>query len=357
MSMRSFVGATFALWSLLAPSPSVGEVDAPVRVEVSAAARAALGIAVEAAEPGNTFDGAEASATVVAPPGRLRAASSPFAGVVVQPLVMAGVEVERGTSVAIINSPDLAAAQAALESARIEVEHAEHVAERATRMHEEGLLSAHDADEAWLEVRTARVAREAAAKRLSGVRALDGRPGSFEVLAPSSGIVAHVHARSGGRVDAAGPVVSIFEGGEFWARAQAPPRVADLLEVGAPVRVDGSREPGRVVAIDPEVDERTRSLEILIQLPADGPWRLGRILELAFEADAPAGTVSLPAASIVGLHSTDVVFLEVEGGFEVRTVDVIVRSRESILARADVTAGDRVAVAGLAALKNMVENP
>lgn len=333
------------------------EIDAPLRLEVTAAARAALGIAVEVVEAGSTFTGAEASATVIAPPGRLRSASSPFAGVVVQPLVMAGVEVERGAPVAIVTSPDFAGAQAALEAAEIEVEHAEHVAARATTMHQEGLLSAHEADEAWLAVRTARVERDAAAKRLTDVRAMRGMPGSFEVLAPSTGIIAHVHAGSGERVDTAGPVVSIFEGDTFWARAQAPTRVADLLHVGAAVTAEGSRDPGRVVAIDPEVDARTRSLEVLVELPAGGPWRLGRILELVFEADAPEGTVSVPSAALIGLHGEDVVFVEASDGFEVRTVETIVRSRVNVLARAALSPGDRVAVAGLAALKNLAENP
>jgi len=356
MATTSVARALLAL--ALIPTLASARDDAPaVVLEVAASARSALGIDVARVESGDTFTGAEASATVIAPPGRLRASSSPFAGVVVQPLVMAGVTVERGTPVAIVNSPDFAAAQAARESAAIEVEHAEHVAERATRMHEEGLLAAHDADEAWLAVRTARVAHEAAVKRLVNVRAVDDMPGSFEVLATASGVVSHVHASSGTRVDAAGPVVSVFEGGEYWARAHAPARIADLLGLGTPVRIEGHTEPGYVVAIDPEVDARTRSIEVLVSLPNDRAWRLGRILQATFEAVAPENTVSIPASAMVALHGTHVVFVEAGSGFEVREAEMVVRSRERILARADLAPGDRVAVAGLAALKNMAENP
>ncbi|PWE17791.1 hypothetical protein DDZ18_09055 [Marinicauda salina] len=323
-------------------------------IPVSPAARAALGVEIETTEAGERFAGAEASATVIAPPGRLQSAASPFAGVLVEPLVMPGAPVEAGDPLAVIYSPDFADARAELETRRLTAEHAGHLAERAARLRAEGLMADQDVQEARHDARAAELALGAMQARLDTVRPDDG-PGRYRIVAPAAGVVAHVHVQSGGAVDAAGPVASIFTGERFWARAQAPARAADILLPGASARIGGWAEPGEIVSIDPEIDAMSRSLEVMVRLPEGGPWRLGLLIDLVFDAEAPEGSVAAPAAAVIRIGDNDTVFVERGDGFAPTPVTVMARSRDTVLLDGALSPGDRVAVSGLAALKNMVE--
>jgi cobalt-zinc-cadmium efflux system membrane fusion protein len=325
-------------------------------LEITPAARAALGLETAAVQAADRFAGAEASGIIVAPPGRLMSASSPFSGVVVQPLVMPGSLVQAGDPLAVIYSPDFATALGELETLRFAARHKAGRAERAEALRAEGLMSAEDAEVLEHEAVAARLAFEAMRDRLAGVEADPAAPGQFRVAAPGTGVVAHLHSASGESIPAAGPIASVFVGDTFWARAQASERAVDLLALGGAVRVAGWEEQGEIVAIDPEIDSTTRSIEVLVQLPEGGPWRLGRLLDLTFDTAAPAGSVAVPSAALVSLEGEDAVFVEAEGGFQVQPIEVLARSRDTVLVRGPVSAGNAVAVSGLAALKNLALN-
>jgi cobalt-zinc-cadmium efflux system membrane fusion protein len=269
---------------------------------------------------------------------------------------MPGSLVQAGDPLAVIYSPDFATALGELETLRFAARHEAGRAERAEALRAEGLMSAVDAEVLEHEAVAARLAFEAMRNRLAGVEADPVAPGQFRVTAPGTGVVAHLHAPSGASVPAAGPIASVFVGDAFWARAQVSERVVDLLALGGVVRVEGWREQGEIVAIDPEIDASTRSIEVLVRLPEGGPWRLGRLLDLTFDTAAPAGTVAVPAAALVSLEGADAVFVEAEAGFHVRPVAVLARSRDTVLVRGPISAGDAVAVSGLAALKNLALN-
>ena len=190
--------------------------------------------------------------------------------------------------------------------------------------------------------------------RMAAVAADDG-PGRFVVTSPTAGVVTHVHAGSGEAIAAAAPVASVFEGDEYWARAQLPERLGDVLAVGGAVSADGLSAPGEIVGIDPEIDPTTRSLEVLVRLPEGGPWRLGRLASLSFDTLVDTGAVSVASSAIVRISRKEVLFVQTPAGFRPVEVSVITRSRRQALVRGAVRPGDLVAVSGLAALKNIAE--
>ena len=65
-------------------------------VEVTAASRKALGITTEPVRTESSIEGTRTFGTVIAPPGNSSPVASPFEAVLLEPLVIPGMQVEAG---------------------------------------------------------------------------------------------------------------------------------------------------------------------------------------------------------------------------------------------------------------------
>ena len=151
------------------------------------------------------------------------------------------------------------------------------------------------------------------------------------------------------------PFLSVFDGKRYWLDVSLPERVANTVTIGSAVTLAGTTEKGEVVAIDPRVDARLQSVRIKIELPSALPWRLGQLVDLSLETQAEGTALIVPARALVRIGGVDCVFVESGDGFRRVEVEVLTRSREEVVIRGDLTLGDKVAISGLAALKNLSE--
>ncbi|MAW80090.1 MAG: hypothetical protein CMI63_07610 [Parvularcula sp.] len=350
MTAHNFLRAgilILATWILHAPAAAQDE------IAISPAARMALGVETAAVTTAAASEGVSVPAIVIAPNGALQTASSPFDGVMVDALKTPGSQVAAGEPVALIYSTSYADAAAELEARLLTMSHMAHLAARADELLKLGLRSEQESDEAHHDAISARLSFEALKTQLEYVREGD-QPGQFMLTAPAAGTVTHVRPGPGEPLRAGEPVVSLFTGGVFWARAQLSERHASALLAGAPVIVDNLPEKGEIVSIDPEIDPATRSLDVVVELPAARVWRLGAMLTLSFETVPGEDALRAPAKAIVRLGGADVVFVETPTGFRMVAVEIVSRSRQDALIRSDSLApGEKVAIAGLAALKNI----
>ncbi|MEZ5945717.1 MAG: efflux RND transporter periplasmic adaptor subunit [Hyphomonas sp.] len=322
--------------------------------EVSAASRKALGISTVPVLENGTIEGTSAFGTVMAPPGNAHPVVSPFEAVLLQPYVIPGMQVKAGEAVALLYSPDFETARADLEAQRIMVEHMDHLYERTLELHELGLRSAQETDEAEHDTKTARLELNAQRARLSALRSAKGA-GRFELVAPATGIVSEISVEAGDAVGMSEPFLSIFDGQRYWLDAVLPERLASTIRVGSAVTVPGTPDKASVIAIDPQVDAHLQSVRIKIELPKSGTWRLGQLVDLSFEAPEQAAAFVAPARALVRIGGTDGVFVDTGDGFRRVEVEVVSRSRDEVVLRGDLASGDHVAVSGLAALKNLAE--
>lgn len=320
-------------------------------ISLTPAARMALGVETALAARPEMFANVRASALVTPAGGGLQTVPAPFGGVVVRTLATPGTPVETGDALAVVYSPAYAAAKSELETLRMTAEHMSELAERAERLHALGLFSRQETEEARHDAASARLALAAATARLS--QSTDGEGENEYVLtAPRPGVVSHMHAGVGDAIAEGAPAASVFGGEAFWARAQLPARFAGVLAVGGEVRLANALERAAIVGIDPEIDPDTRALIVIVALPGRD-WRLGEMIDLEFEAEPAAEALAIPARAIVRMEGGDIVFVETEGGFRPTPVDILSRSRDEALVKGGLAAGDRVAVSGLAALKNI----
>ncbi|MEZ6000919.1 efflux RND transporter periplasmic adaptor subunit [Hyphomonas sp.] len=323
-------------------------------VEVSAASRKALGISTEMVRTESAIEGTRTFGTVIAPPGNSSPVASPFEAVLLEPLVIPGMQVKAGDPVALLYSPEYETARAELESERIMAEHMDHLLERVTELRELGLRSAQEADEAEHDAKTAHLNLAASQRRLNAVRGT-GEAGRFKLVAPATGTVANVSVGAGEAVGMSEPFLSIFDGKRYWLDVAVPERAANNFSLGSSVSLSGAADKGTVVAIDPTVDARLQSVRIKIELPASTPWRLGQLVNLSLDSAGQEDNLIVPARAIVRINGTDCVFVDTGDGFRRMEVRVVTRSREDAVLSGGVSPGDQVAVSGLAALKNLAE--
>ena len=323
-------------------------------VEVSPASRKALAITTSPVLQSSTIEGSATFGTVVAPPGHSHPVTSPFDAVLLEPLIIPGMQVEAGKPVARLYSTDYEAIRSELETQRLTVEHMTHLAERAEELRALGLRSAQEVDEAEHDAKSARLAFRATQGRLSAVRPTNCT-GCFELVAPATGIVADMLVEAGDPVGMSQPFLTIFDGERYWLDVSLPEGVARTIALGANVALPGLPEKGTVVAIDPKVDPHLQSVRIKIELPASTPWRLGQLVDISLEGLNEGAALTAPARAIVRIGGTDCVFVETENGFQRVDVEVLARSRDEVVLRGDIALGDQVAVSGLAALKNLAE--
>ncbi len=350
MKAQNFLQAglvILAAWAVHAPAVAQSE------IEILPATRMALGVETATVETANTSEGLSTPAIIIAPNGALQSATSPLDGVMADALTTPGADVKAGDPVAVIYSGAYADAAAELEARRLTMAHMAHLAERADELLKLGLRSEQEADEAHHDAISARLSFEALNTRLEYVQRGE-RPGQFLLTAPVAGTVTHVRAGAGEMIDAGAPVVSILASDVFWAHAQLSERHAAALKTGAPVMVENMSAKGKIVSVDPEIDPATRSLDVVVELPSEREWRLGAMLTLTFEAAPDKGALLVPAKAIVRIGGAEFIFIETEKGFRTTPVEVVSRSRQHALIRGrDLAPGDQVAVAGLAALKNI----
>lgn len=322
--------------------------------EVSPASRKALGISTAPVMQNSMIEGPSAFGTVVVPPGNSHPATSPFDAVLLEPLVIAGMPVKAGDPVALLYSPEYETARAELETQRLTVKHMDHLAERAKELRDLGLRSAQEVDEAEHDASSARLAFAASRGRLSAVRPAKGAS-QFTLLAPASGVVTEVMADAGELVGMSQAFLSVFDGERYWLDAAVPKRAVSAITIGDGVRLPGMDQKGTIVAIDPRMDAQMQSVRIKIELPSSGTWRLGQMVDLSLEIPKAGTALVVPARSLMRVGGVDCIFAEADGGFRRVEVTVLSRSRTDVIVQGDLALGDRVAVSGIAALKNLAE--
>lgn len=322
--------------------------------EVSPASRKALGIVTSPVLDESGIEGSTAFGTVVAPPGTSHPVVSPFDGVLLEPLVIPGMQVKAGEPVALLYSPDFETARSELEAQRIMAEHMDHLYERTKELRALGLRSAQEEDEAEHDSKTAHLELTATQGRLNAVRSAKGA-GRYELVAPAAGIISDISIGAGEPVGMSEPFLSVFDGKRFWLDVALPERVANTVAIGSAVALPGVADKGTIIAIDPKVDVHLQSVRIKIELPASASWRLGQLVDLTLETPNPSAAMVVPARAIVRIGGADCVFVETDGGFRRVDIDVLARSRDEVVLRGDLNRGDLVAISGLAALKNLAE--
>jgi cobalt-zinc-cadmium efflux system membrane fusion protein len=287
--------------------------------------------------------------------------SSPISGRVVSFKAQVGDSVKAGDTLAVLDSPDLAAAVADLSKARADEARKKPSLERARSLFDAGVFARKDLESAEADERQARAETERAERRLRNLAPNGGEDGQYAVRAPVPGVVADRQLNPGMEVrpDLPNPLFIITDPARLWVVIDLPERDLSKVAPGQPVYVQADawpddRFPARIEKIGEVVDPATRRVQVRCSLANPErklkPEMYARVTLLA---DENRTAVRLPNTALVteGLYSY--VFVEqTPGVFKRRRVQLAVQDRDYSYVESGVEPAERVVVAGAVLLNS-----
>ena len=289
--------------------------------------------------------------------------SSPVAGRIVELRAQVGDAVHAGQALAVVDAPDLGAAQADVRKALADEQRKLLGDKRAIELYEGEVLARKDLEAAHADLAQAAAETARAELRLAN---LNPRKASIVgqrmvIAAPIGGVVADRRATPGMEVrpDLADPLFIVTDLRQLQVLVDLPEQHLGKVAVGQLVSVEsdawpGQRFMGKVERVAPVVDPGTRRVQVRCSVEnVDGKLRPEMYARVTLLGDIGRNAVRLPNSALVteGLYSY--VFVEREPGvFVQQRVALLVQDREYSYVAEGVKPEERVVVRGALLLKS-----
>jgi cobalt-zinc-cadmium efflux system membrane fusion protein len=292
------------------------------------------------------------------------------AGRISRLVVGVGDRVARGQVIAEIESSEVGQARADLIAARARYDAAEANLRRERDLAEKKIASSRDRETAEAQWGTERAGVRAATLRLRAIGLTPGdiadlekhdRGGQLPIRAPIAGTVVERLVTLGQAVERATDAFKIADTSQVWVTLDLYEKDLARVFVGQRVEMRTESRPaepfvGRVAFIVPLIDETTRTAKVRLELPnPSGALNAGQLVTARIVADtsnAAREVVAVPRSAIEQVEGKTIVFVQTDGGFVRRTVEVGVSDGDRVEIRAGLAAGEPVVVEGAFLLKS-----
>lgn len=157
-----------------------------------------------------------------------------------------------------------------------------------------------------------------------GSSAADGR---FELLSPQDGRVTTDSFVVGERIEPGRTLFTVVAESSVWVEARLTPGVAEQAQPGAPVAVaaHGTELQGKVIQRSHQTDEKTRTVDVRIEVPNDKDLlHPGELVEARIGITTQTQQLAVPAEAVVLLQNQATVFVRGKkpGQFEPVAIEV-----------------------------------
>jgi cobalt-zinc-cadmium efflux system membrane fusion protein len=363
------VGALVAFLALRRGTPAFAEPprDVPsmdgkwIRYSPAFAQRSKLEFSV--AESAGLTPVVNVTGTVTFDPERVAAVGARISGRVRRILKFPGDPVKAGDVLAELESADLGQAQSAVLAARAHTEAANANEKREAQLAEARVSSQRDAELARATAASARADLHAAEQR---VRALGGNAlgeiGILVVTSPIPGKIVESHVSRGQSVEPSATLFRVADLGRVWIELAVFERELghitpeDAVEISPQTNLAVVLQ-GRVAHVGDIIDRETRSGDVRVVVPnTDGSLRPGQsVLAKIHTKTTPSAVLLLPREAVTSVDGKPTVFVEHDAtSVEPRSVTTGARDGARIEITAGLTAGERVAISGVFALKSEI---
>ena len=285
--------------------------------------------------------------TGVVEPTRVAKMGSPAEGPIVACPVREGDHVRAGQLLARLGRAR--GDDAAASAARVELERERVELRRVERLVETGAIPAEELDAAKVKVSAARARFANAAEKL----------GDYRIVAPWDGVVSKVHVAVGDFVSARDTLIEVFDPESFVLRAAVPESASIRVSQATAVEVELDAHPGRrfrgeVIRLYPELDRRTFTRTIEVELEDEVALVPGMFARLKLTLSSAPEAIAVPIEAV--LHREDAgpaVFVISEQAKAIRRqVKTGIEEPGLIQITAGLEAGEKVAVAGHGRLRD-----
>lgn len=263
---------------------------------------------------------------------------------------------------------DRRTASGEVEAARVRFDLATKEAARAQRLYERKAFSERQMQAADADLKSAKATYDAAVKRLE---ALDNSPSaeksrasvgsanaSYTIRAPLSGYVTKVNKSIGEQVAPGEAIVEISNLNTVWVEAPVFEKDLNRLAGNVSATFTTSAYPdqefkGTVVDIGAVIDEQTRAIKVIFQLPNDGrALRLGMQANVRLDAGEQVAAMMIPKEAVLEHEGKKIVYVLLSGEeFERREVTTGDEMGSKVAVLAGLNKGERVVTQGAYQLK------
>ena len=247
---------------------------------------------------------------------------APLDGRVTSVYVELGDKVKAGQPLYTVASPNIAELRAELEKAQVDLAVAKSQLDRVQAMVAANSLPAKEEVVARQQFRQAQVALKLAGAKLNALRVTSGTDNEFTVTAPTDGVLVEKDVTSGQEVgpDNGGPLATIADLSSVWVVADLFEADAVDIHAGAVAEITSPSLPdvhlsGVVEMVSSVVDPVRHTVPIRVHLQnPEGLLRPNVYANVKFETHPRAGTVEIPASSLVSDGQSQSVFVQVDAG-------------------------------------------
>jgi membrane fusion protein (multidrug efflux system) len=262
-----------------------------------------------------------------------------------------GARVAKGEVLAVLDETDYRLAndraRAALAVGEANRAHAQTEKERADNLLKTGGITDRDrlSAQVALQVADAGLAQARAEAAISTLQL-----SRTQVTAPFTGRVAQRFPDPGSMLAPGATLFTLVDDSVFEFKAPVPSRDLAKVKLGAPVELGidalpGARVSGRIARIEPLVDERSRSFQVVVEVPGRADLVGGLFARASVRVGQVKGALVVPPAALVrdGSDPTRAEVFVVRGGkAEKVAVRLGVEAPDGVQAASGLAAGDQV---------------
>lgn len=329
---------------------------------LSAEEMAREGIEVRQVEPRTIAETIRLTGTIVPDQTKIAQVAPRVAGRVSEAKVVQGEQVMKGQTLAMLESIELGEARAAYRQAKSEYGLAMSTLERAEKLSAEQLVAKKDYLQAKADAERARAALAAAADKL---RLLGVSPevetqnaASYPLTAPFAGTVIERKAVQGELAQADRALFTVADLSTIWVEADVYESSLAKVRPGMAARVSVAAYPrrtfpGTLTYLSSTMNTATRTVKARITVPnPERNLRPGMFANVALESSAKREALVLPEGAVTLIQGQPSVFVAGAKAFAVRAVETADAGDGTLRITAGLSAGERVAVSGVYALKS-----
>lgn len=303
------------------------------------------------------------TATIQANQNKLAHVSPRVPGKVINVYSNLGDRVKQGQTLALIDSIEVGEAQSSYAQAESEYALARANFERVEKLYADQIIPQKEFLRVRAEFEKAKAVLRAASekRKMLGVAGLS--PGAtagasvYPIVAPFSGTIIEKDAVLGELAQPDKFLFSIADLATVWIEANLFEQDLGKVKTGAEALVTVAAYPtetfkGRVTYISSTMDKETRTVKARVEVPnPDGRLKLDMFATAAISTPTMSKALLLPDEAVVLVQGQPTAFVEEQGGFEPRAVELGEKLRGRTILKAGVKVGEKLVVSGAYALK------
>lgn len=284
--------------------------------------------------------------------------ASQSSGVVEKVLFTLGERVKKGDELVVLNSDllqkEIQSKNAKLEQAKLLKEFQEKELKRYKNLLETDSIALQQFEKLNYELK---VQDLTIASLLAEVEQAKVEIAKKIIKAPFDGVVVGKNVNIGEWIKVGDSICEILNHSEPQAIVEVPSPILNYLKVGdmANVSINAKSYSGKIIAIIPKADSRSRTFPVIISLPSEGNFVEGMAVNAMLKSGGKSEGFLVPRDSIVDYRNRPIVFIIKEGKAVAVNIDILAIQGDIAVVRGNLSVKDRVIYKGQYRLQNGAE--